>query len=170
MSYEYNFYEVFEKMKKVEICARKNWFVETLFERRSCEWLEASNMSQFPFSGFPYYRPNPYMMIQQQQPLYHAQQHGGQQPHVQQQPVGSQQQNYQQQTLNRDQQQEGQQLRVIPQSVPNQQQNQEQSQREQQKDVKEDKEKKKNTRDQWTYGQSKCIVKVKPRYVELFPM
>ena len=77
MSYEYNFYEVFEKMKKVEICARKNWFVETLFERRSCEWLEASNMSQFPFSGFPYYRPNPYMMIQQQQPLYHAQQHGG---------------------------------------------------------------------------------------------
>ena len=119
MSYEYNFYEVFEKMKKVEICARKNWFVETLFERRSCEWLEASNMSQFPFSGFPYYRPNPYMMIQQQQPLYHAQQHGGQQPHVQQQPVESQQQYYQQQTLNRTQQ-EGQKLRVIEQPVPNQ--------------------------------------------------
>ena len=53
------------------------------------------------------------MMIQQQQPLYHAQQHGGQQPHLQQQPVESQQQNYQQQTLNRTQQQEGQQLPVI---------------------------------------------------------
>ena len=76
-------------------------------------------MSQFPFSGFAYYRPNPYMMIQQQQPLYHAQQHGGQQPHVQQQPVESQQQNYQQQTLNRTQQ-EGQKLRVIEQPVPNQ--------------------------------------------------
>ena len=94
MSYYYNFYEVLEKMKKVEICMGKNWFVEKLFERRSCEWLEASNMSQFPFSGFPYYEPNPYMMIQQQQPLYHAQQHGRQQPHVQQQPVESQQQNY----------------------------------------------------------------------------
>ena len=81
MSYYYNFYEVLEKMKKVEFCEGKNWFVEKLFERRSCEWLEASNMSQFSYSGFPYYGPNPYM-IQQQQPLYHAQQHGGQQPHV----------------------------------------------------------------------------------------
>ena len=34
------------------------------------------------------------MMIQQQQPLYHAQQHGDQQPQAQQQPVESQQQNY----------------------------------------------------------------------------
>ena len=31
------------------------------------------------------------MIIQQQQPLYHSQQHGGQQSHVQQQPVKSQQ-------------------------------------------------------------------------------
>ena len=113
MSYYYNFYEVLEKMKKVEICVGKNWFVEKLFERRSCEWLEASNMSQFSFSGFLYYGPNPCMMIQQQQPLYHAQQHGGQQPHLQQQPVESQQQNCKQQTLNRTQQQEGQQLPVI---------------------------------------------------------
>ena len=61
------------------------------------------------------------MMIQQQQPLYHVQQHGGQHPHVQQQPVERQQQNYQQQTLNRTQQQEGKLLRVIQQPVPNQQ-------------------------------------------------
>ena len=46
-------------------------------------------MSQFPFPGFPYYGPNPYMMIRQQQPLYHIQQHRGQQPHVQQQTTTS---------------------------------------------------------------------------------
>ena len=49
------------------------------------------------------------------------------------------------QTLNRTQQQEGQQLRVIQQPVPNQQQNQQQLQCKQQKDVKEDEEKKKKT-------------------------
>ena len=42
--------------------------------------------------------------------------------------------------------------------MPNQQQNQQQPQREQQKDVKEDEEKKRKTRDRWTYDQSKCIV------------
>ena len=63
------------------------------------------------------------------------------------------------QTLNRTQQQEGQQLRVIQQPVPNQQQNQQQPQCKQQKDVKEDEEKKKeNTRGRWTHDQCKCIV------------
>ena len=73
MSYYYNFYEVLEIMRKVEICGAKSWSVEKLFERRLCEWLEASSMSQFPFSEFPYYGPNSHMMIQQQQPLDHVQ-------------------------------------------------------------------------------------------------